>query len=56
MLTMQWGVLFLVQFIYEGKVIKQNNQKALEYFNKACKLKDEDGCKNYIKLKSQMQQ
>ncbi len=38
----------------KGDNVPQDNEKALEYFNKACNMKDENGCKNYIKVKNKI--
>jgi TPR repeat protein len=38
--------------MYEyGKGVKKRHAKALEYYDKACKLKSAIGCKNYAALK-----
>jgi len=38
--------------MYEnGDGVKQSDTDALNYYGKACDLKDEDGCENYARMK-----
>lgn len=41
---------------FNGYGVKQNSQKSLEFFGKACDMKFENGCKNYAKLKKELGQ
>lgn len=40
----------LGMFYYNAKGVKQDNAKAKEFFQKACKFKFERGCQNYQSL------
>ena len=44
----------LAGFLYDnGEGVRLDRKRALALFGKACDLKEEDGCKNYAKLKGQ---
>ncbi|HEC1790515.1 TPA: sel1 repeat family protein [Campylobacter lari] len=40
------GVMYV-----NGKGVRKDTSKALEYFGKACDLKSDEGCQNYARLK-----
>lgn len=39
---------------YNGEGTRQNSRKALDSFGKSCDMKEQEGCKNYAKLKKEL--
>jgi TPR repeat protein len=48
------GCSWIGEMYESGEEIKQDFQKALEWYGKACDLRDADGYKKYARLKKQL--